>query len=284
MGSLQNLEDRFFSVYANASYTYDDRYSLTASFRTDASNFQSKTQRDKFSPFWSVGASWLVSREKFMSKTSWVDQLKIRASYGIAGVAAGKKGTSSVTTLAVYPGSITYTANEAYNTIAARGNATLTWEKSRTYNIGVDAALFGNKLSGSIEFYNKYSYDVLSRATVPVISQGVSSATFNNAEVLNRGIELSVSSNLRIAGDLKWQGTLNYAYNHNEVKKYHLLTAYSAMNPGYIEGYPIDIELGYKAAGYTPEGLIILQGKDGTQEIVVDRATTHNMDQISRLQ
>ena len=284
LGSLQNLEDRFFSVYANASYTYDDRYSLTASFRTDASNFQSKTQRDKFSPFWSVGASWLVSREKFMSKTSWVDQLKIRASYGIAGVAAGKKGTSSVTTLAVYPGSITYTANEAYNTIAARGNATLTWEKSRTYNIGVDAALFGNKLSGSIEFYNKYSYDVLSRATVPVISQGVSSATFNNAEVLNRGIELSVSSNLRIAGDLKWQGTLNYAYNHNEVKKYHLLTAYSAMNPGYIEGYPIDIELGYKAAGYTPEGLIILQGKDGTQEIVVDRATTHNMDQISRLQ
>ena len=284
LGSLENIEDRFFSVYANASYTYDERYSLTASFRTDASNFQSKTQRDKFSPFWSIGASWLLSREKFISKASWVDLLKVRASYGISGVAAGKKGTSSVTTLAVYPGNITFTANEAYNAVSARGNSTLTWEKSRTYNIGLDAALFGHKLSGSIEFYNKYSYDVLSKATILVISQGVSSATFNNAEVLNRGIELSVGSNLCIAGDLKWQGTLNYAYNHNEVKKYNLLTSYLVSNPGYIEGYPIDVQLAYKPAGYTSEGFIILQGKDGTQEIVVDRATSHNRDQISRLQ
>ena len=282
LGSLQNLEDRFFSVYANASYTYDDRYSLTASFRTDASNFQSKTQRDKFSPFWSVGASWLVSREKFMSKTSWVDQLKIRISYGSAGVAAGRSGISSVTTLAVYSGNIIYTDNDIYNAVSARGNSSLTWEKSRTYNIGVDAALFGNKLSGSIEFYNKYSYDVLSNATVPVISQGVSSATFNNAEVLNRGVELSIGSNLRIAGDLKWQGTLNYAYNHNEVKKYNLLTSYLASSPGYIEGYPIDVTLVYKTAGYTPEGFVILQGKDGTQEVIVNRATSHSWDQISR--
>lgn len=283
LGSLQNIEDRFFSVYANASYTYDECYSLTASFRTDASNFQSKTQRDKFSPFWSVGASWLISREKFMSKASWADLLKLRVSYGVAGVAAGRNGISSVTTLAVYPGNITYTANDIYNAVAARGNSSLTWEKSCTYNIGLDAALFGHKLSGSIEFYNKYSYDVLSNATVPVISQGVSSATFNNAEVLNRGVELSLGSNLRIAGDLRWQGTLNYAFNHNEVKKYNLLTSYFASNPGYIEGYPIDVKLVYKTAGYTPEGLVILQGKDGRQEIIVDRATSHSMDQISRL-
>lgn len=282
LGRLESVEDRFFSVYANASYTFDERYSLTVSFRTDASNFQSKTQRDKFSPFYSLGGSWLISREKFMSKASWVDLLKLRVSYGIAGVAAGKKGTSSVTTLAVYPGSLTYTANEAYNAVSARGNSTLTWEKSRTWNLGLDAALFGHKLSGSIEFYNKYSYDVLSDATVPVISQGVSSATFNNAEVLNRGVELSIGSNLRIAGDLKWKGTLNYAYNHNEVKKYNMLDYYMVYYPGYIEGYSVDVKLAYKAAGYSPEGFIILQGKDGTQEIVVDEATSHGSDAISR--
>ena len=87
LGSLSTLEDRFFSVYANASYTYDDRYSVTASFRTDASNFQAEDVRDKFSPFWSVGASWLISNERFMQEVSWVDQLKLRVSYGIAGVA-----------------------------------------------------------------------------------------------------------------------------------------------------------------------------------------------------
>ncbi len=283
LGNLQNIEDRFFSVYANASYTFDEKYSVTGSFRTDASNFQSKTQRDKFSPFWSVGASWLLSHEKFMEKVSWADLLKLRVSYGIAGVAAGKKGTSSVTTLAVYPGNITYTANEAYNAVSARGNSTLTWEKSRTWNVGLDAAFFGHKLSGSIEFYNKYSYDVLSNATVPVISQGVDKATFNNAEVLNRGVELSLGSNLRIAGDLKWQGTLNYAYNHNEVKKFNLLTSYGTGSNSYVEGYPIGGLRILRAAGYTPEGFIILQGKDGTQDIVVDRVTSHNLDKISRL-
>lgn len=104
LGSLSTLEDRFFSVYANAAYTYDDRYSLTASFRTDASNFQAEDVRDKFSPFWSVGASWLISNEQFLHQVSWINQLKLRASYGIAGVAAGKSGTSSVTTVAVHPG------------------------------------------------------------------------------------------------------------------------------------------------------------------------------------
>ena len=240
LGTLDTREDRFFSVYANASYTYDERYSLTASFRTDASNFQSESQRDKFSPFWSVGASWLISREGFMANVNAVDMLKLRASIGIAGVAAGKSGTSSVTTVSTYPGLPNYTANEPYNTIAARGNETLTWEKSRTCS-------------------------VLSEATVPVISQGVETATFNNAEVLNRGVEFSLGSNIRIAGDLRWQGTLNFAYNYNEVKKFNVTSSYSAgYNHGYVEGYPVDFQLVLKPVGYTPEGFIMLQGKDGT--------------------
>ncbi|HAP18429.1 MAG TPA: hypothetical protein DCR38_11815, partial [Butyricimonas virosa] len=124
LGSLSTLEDRFFSVYANAAYTYDDRYSVTVSFRTDASNFQAEDVRDKFSPFWSFGASWLISNERFMERASWIDQLKLRASYGIAGVAAGKSGTSSVTTVAVHSGSLIYSGGESFNTIAERGNNT----------------------------------------------------------------------------------------------------------------------------------------------------------------
>lgn len=280
LGSLSTLEDRFFSVYANAAYTYDDRYSLTVSFRTDASNFQAEDVRDKFSPFWSVGASWLISNELFMQQVSWVDQLKLRASYGIAGVAAGKRGTSSVTTVAVHPGNLIYSGNESFNTIAARGNNTLTWEKSRTLNIGVDVALFGHKLSGNVEFYNKYSYDVLATTTVPVISQGENSMLLNNAEILNRGVEFSIGSNLPVAGDLKWSGMMNYSYNHNELKKFGYTGPYMPVGTPYVVGHPIGSVSVLKPVGYTPEGYVLLEGRDGARETILDYSSSHVMDYV----
>ena len=278
LGSLSTQEDRYFSVYANAAYTYDDRYSVTASFRTDASNYQSESQRDKFSPFWSVGASWLVSQEKFMDGADWLDMLKLRATYGIAGIAAGKSGTSSVTTLETHPGDLIFSNNESYNTIASRGNPSLTWEKSRTVNLGLDFALFEHKLSGSVDFYNRYSYDVLSMTSVPAISYGTTSMTLNNGAILNRGVELSVSADLPVAGDLRWNGTVNYSYNHNELKEYNYTGAYMAISPGYVVGRPIGFATCLKPVGYTPEGFVLLQGKDGTQQAITDLETSHYMD------
>jgi tonB-linked outer membrane protein, susC/ragA family len=279
LGSLSVWEDRFFSVYANVAYTFDDKYSFTASFRTDASNFQSKSQRDKFSPFWSIGGSWLLSREGFLKQINCIDQLKLRASFGVAGVAAGKKGTSSVTTVATNDGNVIFPGS---NSINARGNETLTWEKSRTFNIGLDVSFFNHKLSGSIEFYNKYSYDVLSAASVPSISQGTDQAVFNNAEVLNRGVEFSLASDLRVAGDWKWRGTLNYAYNYNKVAKFNLTSPILPNDPGFVEGYPVDMILALKPAGYTSEGYVQLQGKDGALETILTQETTHASEYISR--
>ena len=279
LGALSSYEDRFFSVYANAAYSYDNRYSVTASFRTDASNFQSESQRDKFSPFWSVGASWLLSNERFMENVDWINQLKVRASFGIAGVAAGKKATSSVTTVSTDIGTTNFPESNAIN---ARGNETLTWEKSRTFNVGVDLAMFNNKLSGSIEFYNKFSYDVLSNATVPAISQGIDKAMFNNAEVLNRGIELSLSSDLPVIGDLRWHGILNFAYNYNEVTKFALTSPLDPEEVGFVEGYPIDMILVLKPAGYTSEGYVQLLGKDGTLEAITSAETSHANDLVPR--
>ena len=279
LGALSTYEDRFFSVYANAAYTYDDRYSVTASFRTDASNYQSESQRDKFSPFWSVGASWLLSNERFMKNADWLNQLKLRASFGIAGVAAGKRNTSSVTTVSTNPGTVIFPGS---NSIMARGNETLTWEKSRTFNVGVDLAMFGNKLSGSIEFYNRYSYDVLSPATVSSAIFGVDESTFNNAEVLNRGVEFSLSSDLPVVGDLRWQGVLNYAYNYNKVTKYDVQASLAPSAPGFMEGYPMESILVLKPVGYTSEGLVQLQGKDGTLETITDVVTSHSEERISR--
>ncbi|MCD8185701.1 MAG: SusC/RagA family TonB-linked outer membrane protein [Rikenellaceae bacterium] len=141
-GNLYTYEDRYFSAYLNAAYTYRAKYTLTASARTDASNFQAKDTRDKFSPFWSVAGVWLISGEEFLVDVPWIDLLKFRTSIGEAGFAAGKYRTSSVTTVSTSSGSIQYSNNEPYNGISARGNSSLTWEKSRTFDIGLDFRLW----------------------------------------------------------------------------------------------------------------------------------------------
>ena len=181
----------------------------------------------------------------------------------------------------VHPGSLIYSGGESFNKIAERGNNTLTWEKSRTLNIGADVAFFGHKLSGSVEFYNKFSYDVLANTTVPVISQGVESMKLNNAEIVNRGVEFSISSNLPVVGDLSWNGTLNYSYNHNELKKFGYTGPYMAVGNSYVEGRPIGSYTVLKPAGYSPEGYVMLEGKDGSLETIMDYYSGHVMDFVT---
>lgn len=280
LGMLSTLVDRFLSAYLNVSYTYKEIYSLTASARADASNYVSDEVKDKFSPFWSVGASWNLGRENFLKDTEWINNLKLRLSYGVAGVAAGKGSVSTLTTLSTYGGNVIYSNNEPYSVIYYRGNPTLTWEKSRSLNVGVDFNLFRNKLYGTLDVYRRYSYDVLSKATVPYIAQSVTSATYNNAEISNKGIELTLGSSLNITPELIWEGDLNFAYNKNRVEEYHVTPTY----PGgsYVVGRPLGCIYAFNVTGYTPEGLLVMKGKDGQEEIVKDRASTHYYDYLDK--
>lgn len=282
LGTLRTLEDRFLSAYLNLAYTYDNRYTVTASARTDASNFVSDELRNKFSPFWSVGAAWNLKREKFLQNAGWIENLKVRGSYGIAGVAAGKGSVSTLTTLYTYGGSVAYNNNESYNSIYVKGNPTLTWEKSRSLDIAVDFDLFGGKLFGTIDYYNRYSYDVLAMATVPFITQSQESSKYNNAEISNKGVEITLGSQQKIADKIFWTGNLNFSYNKNIVEKYNVIPIYPGSTGSYIEGRPLGCIYAFNAIGYTPEGLIKLQGKDGTIEIVKDRNTTHNYDVLDK--
>lgn len=278
-GGLSTIEDRFFSVYGNVAYTYDRRYSLQASLRSDASNFQSKSTRDKFSPFWSVAAVWMLSREAFMANVDWVNLLKFRFSAGEAGVAAGKTGNSTVTTLSVSSGDIKFSNNEPYNLISKRGNPDLTWEKSRNFDVGVEFDFWNSKLSGNLTYYHRYSYDVLAGAQVPVIAQGTSQSTFNNAAILNSGFEMTLGSRMAASNGFTWNGRLNFAYNRNMLKSYHVTN--TSTRPNLHEGVCLNPVWVYHLKGYSPEGYFILQGKDGKEEIVVNRQTLHYYDNIN---
>lgn len=279
LGGLKTLEDRFVSAYMNLAYTYDRRYTISGSGRTDASNFISDDVRQKFSPFWSIGAAWNITQENFMKNVSWIDNLKLRTSYGLTGVAAGKSSVSTLTTLKIYDPNVIYTNNESYAGINIKGNPTLTWEKSKIFDLAVDFDLLKGKLYGSIDYYNRQSYDVLAAASVPYIGQSQTSTTFNNAKISNKGIEITLGSTMQIADNISWRGDFNFAYNKNMVKEYNVIP--TSFGGSYVPGRPLGCLYAFKLIGYTEEGYPKMEGKDGQIEIVTSRATTHLYDVAS---
>lgn len=277
LGKLSSLADRYLSAGFNMAYSYDGRYAVSGSVRADASNFVSDRMANRFSPFWSAGLLWNIDKEKFAMRASCIDYLKIRASYGIAGIAAGKRNISTLTTIMTKPGDLDYTNNEPYAVVNIKGNPSLTWEKARTVNAGTEFSFFKGKLFGSAEYYNRYSYDVIAEATVPFIVNSSNSMVYNNAAILNQGVEVVLGSRFYITSRITWNGELNFAYNKNVVKDYNV----KASKPGgqYVEGLPLSPAWGYRLSGYTESGLLKLQGKDGT-EVIVDSKEDSHLDDV----
>ena len=279
LGRATTMSERSLSAAVNLAYTFDGRYGITGSFRTDASNFISDHLSDRFSPFWSTGIIWNVNKEKFAIKAPWMDYLKLRATFGVAGIAAGKNNISTLTTVTVKPGDPDYTDNDPYAVVNIKGNPSLTWEKSRTVNVGTDFSFFQSKLYGSVEYYHRYSYDLISEATVPLLINSSNSMVYNNAAILNQGTEVVLGSKFYITSRIRWNAELNFSYNRNEVKDYNVKT----VKPGgaYVEGLPLSPVWAYHLVGYTEEGLLKMGGKDGSEIVVNSRVNSHLDDVLS---
>lgn len=206
--------DRYSSWFGNIAYTYRDKYTISGSARTDASNLISDDPAYRYSPFWSAGASWQLSEETFMRQVNWVDRLALRATYGYNGNVDKSTAFMPLISLNASPDIYTqqYTA-----TIASFGNPTLRWEKVGTINIGMDYSLFHGKLSGKLDVYRKMGMDLIANISIPSVN-GTTRQKFNNARMLNRGIELEIGSSSNILGDkIRWRGNLSFAYNDNRI-------------------------------------------------------------------
>ncbi|RYE17639.1 MAG: SusC/RagA family TonB-linked outer membrane protein, partial [Sphingobacteriales bacterium] len=153
--------NRFIGFYTNFAYTYRDRYTLSASARKDASNLFGLSTNDKWKPLWSVGAAWNIRREPF-AHLDWLDALKLRGSYGYSGNVDLSR--SSMTTI------IGGTTSVYTNSLVARfnqfSNPELRWENVATVNLGLDFSVFKNRISGSIEVYQKKATDLYGNAAV----------------------------------------------------------------------------------------------------------------------
>lgn len=229
--------DRFVSFYGNASYMYDERYGISASARSDASNLITKEAKYRWSPLWSVGAMWNIANEKWMKDKTPFDRLTLRLTYGKNGNAAS--ASSAYTTLNTESGDVDIYTGHYLATITDYGNPTLRWEKTASTDIGLDFSLLGGALYGTFDYYNKKSTDVLGNVAVASVT-GTSQAVFNNAELNNRGFELTLGGRAFI-GDVMVGGNFTWAYNKNKVTKLYneVNNVSDMMNATYIPGYPM---------------------------------------------
>ena len=206
---------RYASFYANVGYNYLYRYNLTGSIRWDEADLFGLDTRDQHHPLWSVGGGWNITEEQWMKNVHWLDFLKLRLTYGVNGNVDQSSTTYFVARYRMLSQDPTNTQYLNYSDDNLP-NPKLRWEKTSTFNIGLDYRLLNNLLSGSLEFYNRISDDLLVRKYLDS-TLGATQRVINNGKIRNRGVELTVNANLLRKGDWNLSAGLNLAWNENKM-------------------------------------------------------------------
>ncbi|MDR0333496.1 MAG: TonB-dependent receptor [Dysgonamonadaceae bacterium] len=213
---------RIESYLGRLNYNYDHRYYLSASFRRDAS---SRFHRDnRWGTFWSIGGNYRISQEAFMQNTShWLDNLSIRASYGMQGNDAMLDPASTAVEQAqlYYVWQSMYdlwwaNANEGGAITTTVENPEVTWEKNGNFNIGFDASMFRNRLAVQLEFFQRRTTDLLLNYPLP-ISSGFTGFSRNAGSMLNTGLEFTATGRIIRTRDFEWSATLMATTMRNKV-------------------------------------------------------------------
>lgn len=210
--NMRHIENRFISFYANASYTYDYKYSLSGSIRIDQSDLFGTDPKYQYRPLWSLGAGWHMKQENFLKDASWIDQLNLRLTYGIGGNVA--KDAGPYVKFAAR-GVDRYTRESAI-VADAPANKNLRWEKTATTNFGVDMSILDSRLGLSVDLYNKETTDLLGYKDVNSFL-GWQRVLLNYGDMYNRGIEVSLNVTPVKNRNVTWETTLNFGYNKNKL-------------------------------------------------------------------
>ena len=197
------------SFFGIADYNYDNRYFVQATVREDGSSLFGA--KNKWGLFWSASASWNLTNEKWMSGTgSWLDLLKIRASYGVN----GNNGISPYKAYGVY--SSTQYNNTVGMLPAQPSNDYLSWEKNKTWNVGLDFGFLGNRVRGSFDVYDRLTDDMLLDVKVPQTT-GFSTNFMNAGSMKNSGVEFQIDGDIVSKNDFVWTVGFNLAHNKTEI-------------------------------------------------------------------
>ena len=250
-------EDRYLSYYMTASYTYDYRYTFFGSMRFDGSNLFGVAKKYKYLPLWAASAAWNVNQESWLRDEAWLNDLKLRVSYGLQGNV--DKNTSPFVvgewdTSTILPGN-----TEPSITVTSPPNQNLRWEKTKNWNIGVDMAVLNNRISFSFDAYWRKSVDLIGTRALP-LENGFSYSSMNWAEASNEGYEFSLST-VNIKTDaFRWVMDFNIAHNTSNVDKIQVQD--NSWTPS-IEGHSIGALFKLRTAGLDEDGLPLFYNKAG---------------------
>lgn len=242
--------NRYVSFYGNAAYTYNSKYTFTASGRRDASNLFGINTNQKWTPLWSAGGSWNISKENFYTG-KMLPFLKLRATYGYTGNADPNR--SGVITVYYNPNS--YTTGFSQARIRQYPNAYLKWEKVGIANIGIDFASKNNRITGSIDWYVKVGKDLFGAAPVDITDGlGSNGLTKNVASMKSHGADIVINTK-NTKGKFQWNTGLIFNYNVDKVTRAYLANsnAVKFLNNGdgitQMEGKPVHSVITYKWGG-----------------------------------
>jgi len=214
------------SVFGRLSYNYESKYLFTFNIREDGS---SKLHPDyRWGTFPSFSAAWRMSSEEFMQGLSWIDDLKIRGGWGQTGNQSGVGDYAYLQRYNITRQAWFETGKEDALPLITQANlrtSDLTWETTSQINLGLDATLFADRVTIAMDYYSKHTEDMLMYVSLPAGAAASSNIVRNEGEMMNRGVELSVSSR-NFTGAFTWNTDFNISHNTNELKSLELQQIY----------------------------------------------------------
>lgn len=213
--SQNQLRDRFIGLFLNGGYAYKGKYIANFTVRYDGSNQLGESKSARYLPTWNVSGAWNIHSENFMSNMNIINQLKLRATYGISGnlppdASALLNLQADVT---VRP-----TDQEPYLYIEDLTNSELTWEKLRELNVGVDVGIMNSRVNASIDWYSRQSFDLIGQVLTSGVG-GQSIKTGNFADMESQGFEFTLNTVNLTRGDFSWTTNFNIGYTFDKITR-----------------------------------------------------------------
>ncbi|MDE6536505.1 MAG: SusC/RagA family TonB-linked outer membrane protein [Muribaculaceae bacterium] len=247
---------RYYSYYFTANYVYDHRYSIFGSFRVDKTDLFGTDPKFRGRPLWSISGSWNAHNEAFLRDKTWLNILKVRLSYGLTGNIdpnATSYLTASIGSNGLNGGNV--------GTVNTPPNDQLRWEKTATWNAGIDFGFLDYRLTGSLDFYHKKGTDLLCDVALD-ITTGWEKQKLNAGHMINRGFEIQLNGQILQQSkrdDVGINLGASFSYNKNKVTKvfFHPSTGAEFRQMSLKEGYPMNSMISIDYAGFQQDGKMI---------------------------
>ncbi|MEN5193452.1 SusC/RagA family TonB-linked outer membrane protein [Sphingobacterium faecium] len=279
-------QNNFVSYFANVGYTYLDRYLLSGSYRKDASNLFGVKSNDRGQPFWSIGGSWILSKESFIQHSPF-EHLKLRGTYGYNGNVNNGVSAYPILNIATNPNS---TTGQNYGSITTPPNPKLRWERIGITNLGLDFALKGNRLFGSVEYYVKNAKDLIAADRVDP-STGFATLMINSGNIRTKGWDISLNAIPLKLQDWSWNSNLVFTYGRTKVLKSYIenengkdfISAGQTQTRTPVVGMDLNSLLAYKWAGLDPqtgEARAYLNGEVSKDYNAILASSVHDLENL----